>query len=76
MQSPNRSTWTNRRGFQYLKRFLLADLNPFWCINCQHHFLVTDIECGHGDFVVDDEGFVLGLDKNLHDLGSPGVRRT
>jgi len=59
LAGPNRHF---RRGF------LCADLDPFWRINCQQYFVLQNIYDGHEDFAIDDNSFVLGLDKNLHGL--------
>jgi hypothetical protein len=45
---------------------LFADCDPRWGIDRQHDFVIENIDHSYGDFAVDDNALILGLDKDLH----------
>lgn len=57
---------TTLRHLWCFKCFLFADCHPRWGIDRQHDFVIENIDHGYGDFVVDDNALILGLDKDLH----------
>ena len=60
-------------GFRRIRCFLWEDFNPFWSIECQHHFPVKNIDDGHDDVAIDDDSFALGTNESLHDSGPPNI---
>ena len=73
LQSPNLLAWARGYGFRRIRCFLWEDFNPFWSIECQHHFPVKNIDDGHDDVAIDDDSFALGTNESLHDSGPPNI---